>query len=144
MKIQDYANQSKLSLNTLKRLATEKIIQDPLTETDLISLQKIEKLWTTSWFLKRQLRKFSKDRRFHLVETCEFDTKWEEYAFTRFTRVDENKKITMKKVISEIEHYYDMTLNIYEKRKLYAVRESVYNRRRYKKKKSNMERREDV
>ena len=69
-----------------------------------------------------------------MVETCEFDTKWEAYAFSRISNLEKGERLSMKKLIAEIEVFFNFTLDIWQFKKIFKIRERVYNQRRYQKK----------
>ncbi|HIP40583.1 MAG TPA: hypothetical protein EYG88_14650 [Desulfocapsa sulfexigens] len=133
MKITDYARQSKLPLKTLCWMVKEKFINDPLDEFDLLSLELLEKVWLKWDFLRPQLLKFSRKDRQALIETTDLKTRWERYAFSRYRNLAAEEKITMKQLIFEIEMNFNFLLNKWQKKRLYQIRQKVYNLRRNEK-----------
>ncbi|HFC00419.1 MAG TPA: hypothetical protein ENJ53_06395 [Phaeodactylibacter sp.] len=107
----------------------QQIIQDPLTESDLIGLQTLEKVWMRRDYLRAQLSQFSKKRRQEFLEKVDLETKWERYAFSRFRNLPAGEKIGMKQLVDEIEMTFDFTLNWWQKKRLYQVRQKIYHLR---------------
>ncbi len=105
-------------------------IHEPLTHEDIIGLGLLEKLWWKSEVLRAQLMKFSRKDRQALVETADLPTRWERYACSRFNNLAPGEKLPMKKLIREIEMSYDFTLNHFQVKRLYRVRQRVYNQRK--------------
>lgn len=138
MDIKTYANQSRLPLNALLWMVKKNVINDPLTDSDYLGLKILEQIWGSSELLRSQIKKFSKADRKRLIETCEFETKWEAYAHTRFNDTAFGERLTMKQLVSEIELNYEFSLDFFQKQKLYKIREKVYNQRRYQKKKGSL------
>ena len=130
MTIQDYAKQSrKLSLKTMRFLTAENIIHDPLTEQDFIILAALEKLWLKMDYLRFQLSQLSYKKRLAFLEKADLKTKWERYAFARFKNLEKGKRLSMSKLISEIELTYNFKLNRGHIKRLYRIRQKVYHLR---------------
>lgn len=114
-------------------MVKEKFINNPLDEFDLLSLELLEKVWWKSDFIRPQLLKYSRKDRQALIETADLKTKWERYAFSRYRNLEDGEKVHMKQLINEIEITFNFTLNWYQKKQLYQIRQKVYNLRRNKK-----------
>ncbi len=108
-------------------------IENPLTELDLVSLELLENTWLSREILRPQLAQFSKQRRQEFLEKVDLKTKWERYAFSRFRKLSAVKKISMKQLVDEIEMTFDFTLNRWQIKRLYRVRQKVYDLRRREK-----------
>lgn len=130
MDIEEYAKQSVLSLKILRWMTRKKIIQNPLSERELNRLEILEKTWGRSELLRAQLSKFPKDRRLRLLTSPDFETKWERYAYSRFCNLEPGRRLPMKKLIDEIELTYGFVLDRWQIKKLYKVRQKVYNKRK--------------
>lgn len=139
MDIQDYASQSRLPLEAFKWMVKKAVINNPLTTDDLAGLKLVEQIWGSSELLRAQIKRFSKVDRKKLIDTCEFATKWEAFAHTRISNLKNGERITMKQLISEIELNYELTVDYHMRKRLYRIREKVYNHRRYIKKKNESE-----
>lgn len=130
MEISEYVKQSKLTKKILLILARDEIIHDPLTEDDLLGLRLLEKLWYKKEFLRAQLVKFSDEERMAFLTTAHLPTKWERYAYSRFFNLGPGERLPMKQLVSEIEMTFGFVLNFHHTKRLYKVREQVYNRRK--------------
>ena len=126
MEIKEYAKTSKISLKTLRWMKRSKKISDPLQDNDVIGLQLLENLWGLHDFLRPQLRQKNIKYRKALIETCDLETKWERYAFSRFMNLQPDKRLFMKNLIAEIELTFRFKMSIYDHRKLYRVRKRVH------------------
>ena len=125
MEIKEYAKTSKIPLKTLRWMERIKTISDPLADNDLIGLKLLEKLWGLHDFLRPQLSQKNVKYRKALIETCELETKWERYAFSRFMNLRPDKRLFMKNLIAEIELTFRFKMSIFDIRKLYRVRKRV-------------------
>lgn len=130
MDINQYARQSRLPLKILNWMVSQQVIHDPLTKEDLIGLGLLEIVWMKRDYLRPQLSKFSKKRRQEFLEKVDLETKWERYAFSRFRNLPAGGKIGMKQLVDEIEMTFDFTLNWWQKKRLYQVRQKIYDLRR--------------
>ncbi|TKB23386.1 hypothetical protein FCL47_22555 [Desulfopila sp. IMCC35006] len=122
MEIKEYAKTSKIPLKTLRWMERIKKISNPLSDDDLIGLKLLENLWGLHDFLRPQLSQKNIKHRKALIDTCDLETKWERYAFSRFINLEPDKRLFMKNLIAEIETTYRFKLSIFEIRKLYRVR----------------------
>lgn len=137
MDIKEYAVQSRLPLKALSWMVNRAVVNNPLTRDDILGLSLLEKIWGSTELIRSQIKRFSKLDRLRLIETCDFDSKWEAYAHTRFKNATQDR-VRMTQVIDEIEMNYEMTLDFLQRKKLYSIREKIYNQRRYRKKKEKV------
>jgi len=112
----------------------QQIIHDPLTKEDLVGLGLLEKVWWKKEILRAQLVKFSKKGRLKLIETADLKTKWERYAYSRLIDLPPKKNLPMNKLVSEIELTFDFILKPQHIKRLYRVKQMVYNQRKKTKK----------
>lgn len=129
MDIETYARQSVLSLKILRWMVVNEMIGNPLSGNDFCGLQLLEKTWCKREILRSQLRQFSKKRRQQLINSADFETKWERYAYSRLSNLTKGERLPMKKLIDEVEITFNFTLNHTHKSCLYKVRRRVYNDR---------------
>ena len=122
MEIKEYAKTSKIPLKTLRWMERIKTISDPLSDNDLIGLKLLEKLWGVHDFLRPQLSQKNIKYRKALIETCELESKWERYAFSRFMNLAPDKRLFMENLIAEIELTFRFRMSVFDIRKLYRVR----------------------
>ena len=130
MDISQYARQSRLPLKTLRWMVSQKLIHNPLAGEDLIGLKLLESVWGKYEILRAQLTRFSKKRRAKLIETADLKTKWERYAYSRFSNLAPGQKLAMNKLIEEVEITFDFILKENHIQRLYKVRQKVYNQRK--------------
>lgn len=130
MDIDEYARRSHLSRRILRWMVRKKVIGNPLTQEDLLGLELLEKVWGKSEIIRSQLIKYSKQRRLQLLTTPDFDSKWERYAYSRFCNLENGVRLPMKQLINELEMTFGFILERPHIRRLYKVRQKVYNRRK--------------
>lgn len=135
MNIEDFAKESSIPLKTLRFLVKNYFVENPLTEKDVIGLKFLEDLWGNRDVLRPQMALFSEKRRATFLRTVDIETKWERYAFSRFSNLEPEQNVRMKTVIQEIECTFGFKPNIFQIKRIYKVRMAVYNRRRYLKNK---------
>ncbi|KJR98273.1 MAG: hypothetical protein VR65_21130 [Desulfobulbaceae bacterium BRH_c16a] len=126
MEIKEYAKTSKIPLKTLRWMKRTKTISDPLLDEDLIGMKLLENLWGLHDFLRPQLSQKNIKYRKALIDTCDLETKWERYAYSRFMNLEPNKRLFMNNLIVEIEFTYRFKLSIFEIKKLYRVRKRAH------------------
>ncbi len=126
MKIKEYAKTSKIPLKTLRWMERIKTISNPLPENDLIALKLLEKLWGLHDFLRPQLSQKNVKYRKALVATCDLETKWERYAFSRFINLAPDKRFVMENLIAEIVLTFRFKMSVFDIRKLYRVRKRAH------------------
>ena len=145
MKIKEYAKTSKIPLKTLRWMERTKTISDPLPENDLIALKLLEKLWGLHDFLRPQLSQKNVKYRKALIATCDLETKWERYAFSRFMNLAPDKRLFMENLIAEIELTFRFRMSVFDIRKLYRIRKKVHRaKERQMKKELNEEQNEGM
>ena len=101
MDIETYARQSVLSLKILRWMVVNEMIGNPLSGNDFCGLQLLEKTWCKREILRSQLRQFSKKRRQQLINSADFETKWERYAYSRMSNLGKGERLPLKKLIDE-------------------------------------------
>ncbi|MDK9706803.1 MAG: hypothetical protein OEL83_07100 [Desulforhopalus sp.] len=126
MEIKEYAKTSKVPLKTLRWMERIKTISDPLSDNDLIGLKLLEKLWGLHDFLRPQLSQKNVKYRKALIATCDLETKWERYAFSRFMNLAPDKRLFMENLIAEIELTFRFRMSVFDIRKLYRVRKRAH------------------
>ena len=129
MDIETFAEQSVLTLKILRWMVESEMVENPLSENDLLGLRLLEKTWCKREILRSQLRQFSKKRRQQLINSADFETKWERYAYSRLSNLKKGERLPLKKLIDEVEITFGFTLNKAHKSCLYRVRRRVYNDR---------------
>lgn len=107
--IMEYSLTSKIPNKCLYRLRDEGLITDPLTKKDLVRLSFLEKIWLNHDLLRAQLNRFTVSRRQRLIDSADFDEKWERYAFARFHSQEPGTTLPIKQLVIEIEDYFRFT-----------------------------------
>jgi hypothetical protein len=126
MDIADYAATSRVPLKTLRWMAAQEIVSNPLTDRNLIGLEMVEKVWKKRDFLRPQVRQMDVKARQTLINTCTLATKWERYAYSRFMNLGTGKKLFMKHLVAEIELTYRFKLSENQVGKLFQLRKRVH------------------
>jgi len=126
MKIKEFAKTSRIPLKTLRWMERIKTISDPVLDEDLIGLKLLENLWGLHGFLRPQLSQKNVKYRKALIETCDLETKWERYAFSRFMNLKSDKRLFMANLIAEIELTFRFKMSVFDIRKLYRVRKRAH------------------
>jgi len=73
------------SKNALRQLHRKGAIKsNPPGEDDLDFLERLERIWGDTDLLRMQLSKYPTETRRRIIDTSEFSSKWEVYAYGRF------------------------------------------------------------
>jgi len=141
VKFEGFAETSKIPEVVLKKILMNGLVEDSLSEADIIGLRFLEKIWENKaicqvW-IRRYLSKKSLKAREAFLNTADLPTKWERYAFTRFFNHDSKqsgRNLRMSTVVDDLKIHFNFEPNHFQLRQLYAVREKAYNLRKKKKK----------
>lgn len=101
--IVEYAQHSPIPRKVLLFLQREGIVQDPLNREDQIGLRLLEKVWGNKTVLRSQLSRMSLKVRESFVRTVSLNSKWERYAYSRFFNQEPGSRLSVQKVIDEIQ-----------------------------------------
>ena len=101
--ITEYASITSIPKNILRYLNREGLIQDPLSQEDILCLRFLEHVWGNKKILRAQLSRLSVKARQSFLRTADLPTKWERYAFSRFYNLEPGKKLPMGTIIEEIQ-----------------------------------------
>ena len=101
--ITDYARQSPIPRTILLLMEREEIIQDPLTQEDLIGLHLVEQIWGNRAVLRAQLNRMSLHTRERFIRTVALNSKWERYAYSRYFNQEPGVRLSLQQVIAEIQ-----------------------------------------
>ena len=101
--ITDYARQSPIPRTILLLMEREEIIQDPLTQEDLIGLHLVEQIWGNRAVLRAQLNRMSLHSRERFIRTVALNSKWERYAYSRYFNQEPGSRLSLQQVIAEIQ-----------------------------------------
>ena len=133
MNFEGFAETSKIPEVVLKKILINGLVEDSLSEADIIGLRFLEKIWENKaicqvW-IRRYLSKKSLKAREAFLNTADLPTKWERYAFTRFFNHDSKqtgRNLRMSTVVNDLKKYLDFEPNHFQMRRLYAIRQKAY------------------
>jgi hypothetical protein len=101
--ITDYACQSPIPRTILLLMERKEIIQDPLTQEDLIGLHILEQIWGNRAVLRAQLNRMSLHTRKRFIRTVALNSKWERYAYSRYFNQEPERRLSLMQVVEEIQ-----------------------------------------
>ncbi len=122
MALTDFARHSIIPTRVLRYLLRKGFIHDPLNYEDSIGLSLLEKIWCRREVLRAQITRFSKRDRLQFITTADLPSRWERYAYSRFSNIESGKKLPMRTLIMEIENTFGFQPDAGAIRKLYRVR----------------------
>ena len=125
MYITQYATVTSIPKNILRYLNREGLIEDPLSQDDLLRLQFLELVWGNKKILRAQLSRLSLKARQNFLRTADLPTKWERYASSRFYNLEPGKKLPMGALIEEIQTTFSFILSKKQISSLYKIRNRV-------------------
>jgi hypothetical protein len=131
----ELAKSSKIPEKILRRIFADALVSEPLSAEEFLCLRFLEKVWGNTSLCRAWIRHFlakqNKAARAAFLNTLDYETKWERYAFSRFHNHHvREKKLRMISVVAEIENHFGVDLTPFQKRRLYAIRNKVYNLRK--------------
>ena len=137
MELEEFARISRIPLALLKKIARAGMVENPLSENDILGLTFLEKIRGNEGLCKvllyKHLVKKSKMARVAYLNTIDLETKWERYVFSRFYNYDASEKggrnLKMSKVIEDLKKYLDFQPNHFQIKRLYSVRKKAYRLR---------------
>ena len=137
MELEEFARISRIPLALLKKIARAGMVENPLSENDILGLTFLEKIRGNEGLCKvllyKHLVKKSKMARVAYLNTIDLETKWERYVFSRFYNYDASKKggrnLKMARVIEDLKKYLHFEPNHFQIKRLYSVRKKAYRLR---------------
>ncbi len=136
MHIEKYTKASLLPKRTILYLKRIGIIQDPLSQANIINLKFLEQIWGKKEILRAQLSRLPLKARLSFLRTADLPTKWERYASSRFYNLVPGKKLEMNTLIEEIQTTFCFALSKQQIRRLYTIRNRVHVARHRDKKRT--------
>jgi hypothetical protein len=130
MNIAEFSKTSKIPLKTLQFMVKKGVVQEVLTREDLHTLSAIEKLWGLFDFIRPQIKRLNQGKRQSLIQSCGFDSRWERWAYSRMMNVPLNEKMSIKKIINDVEFTFLFKLEPWQVTRIYQVREKAYKDRK--------------
>jgi len=92
---------TKKALQQLHRKGAIK--SNPPGEDDLDFLERLERVWGDTDLLRMQLSKYPSETRKRIIDTSEFSSKWEVYAYGRFL----NNKLAYGRLGPRLDHVFN-------------------------------------
>ncbi len=135
MRIDEYATSSPIPKRILRYLHRINLIEDPLLPDDIIGLQFLSQIWGNRKVMRAQLNRISMKARLSFLRTANIPTKWERYAFSRFTNLKPGKTLPMETLVEEIQTTFCFVLKEKHISRLYKIRNRVQVARHRKKNK---------
>jgi len=123
--ITEYASITSIPKNILRYLNREGLIQDPLSQEDILCLRFLEHVWGNKKILRAQLSRLSVKARQSFLRTADLPTKWERYASSRFYNFEPGKKLPMGTIIEEIQTTFCFILSKKQISSLYKIRNRI-------------------
>ncbi len=135
MHIDEYAKSSPIPKRILRYLHRINLVEDPLLPDDIIGLQFLSKIWGNREVMRAQLNRISMKARLSFLKTAHIPTKWERYAFSRFTNLEPGKSLPMETLVEEIQITFCFVLKEEHISRIYKIRNRVQVARHRKKNK---------
>jgi hypothetical protein len=135
MFIDEYAKSSPIPKRILRYLNRINLIADPLLADEIIALQFLSQIWGNREVIRAQLNRLSLKSRLSFLKTAHIPTKWERYAYSRFSNLESGKTLPMETLIEEIQTTLCFLLKQQHISRLYKVRNRVQVARHRKKNK---------
>jgi len=122
MFIDEYAKSSPIPKRLLRYLNRINLISDPLLADEIIALQFLSQIWGNREVIRAQLNRLSLKSRLSFLKTAHIPTKWERYAYSRFSNLESGKTLPMETLIEEIQTTFCFLLKQQHISRLYKIR----------------------
>ena len=118
----DFARHSPIPRKVLLYLHRQHLIQDPLSQDDLLGLRLLEQVWGNKEILRPQLNRMSLRTRQSFLRTVSLNTKWERYAYSRFYNSKPGVRLSVRLVVDEIQTTLRFQLTRQQLRRVLTIR----------------------
>ncbi|MFH7319275.1 hypothetical protein ACHHRT_01550 [Desulfurivibrio sp. D14AmB] len=108
--IYEFSRTSKMPAKILRHLRDKGLISDPLVKKDFTRLNFLEAIWCDANVVRSMLAQFAKPCRRRLIETADFDSKVERYAYSRYRNQPPRKKLSTKEINEVLQENFGTTL----------------------------------
>lgn len=135
----EYARQSPIPRRILLLMEREEIIQDPLTQENLIGLHLVEQIWGNRAVLRAQLNRMSLKTRERFMRTVALNSKWERYAYSRYFNQEPESRLPLTQVIEEIQITFRFEMTRKQINRIRKIRTQAQVARHREKKKMDRE-----
>ncbi|BEH08848.1 hypothetical protein GSUET_04600 [Geobacter sulfurreducens subsp. ethanolicus] len=116
-----------LSQKVLKRLAEDRIIEFPLTESNQLLISALCRIWTDEWYVAQMNKTFKPDKRAVMLAFPNFG-KIERYILSSYLNLKPGAKLSVREMASRIQQHFEVE---YPQFKIHRVRQAAYNLRRH-------------
>ena len=123
--IDEYAKSSPIPKRILRYMNRIDLIEDPLLADEIIALQFLSQIWGNREVIRAQLNRLSMTSRLNFLKTAHIPTKWERYAYSRFSNLESGKTLPMETLIEEIQTTFCFLLKKQHISQLYKIRNRV-------------------
>jgi len=135
MQIDEYAKSSPIPKRILRYMNRIDLIEDPLLADEIVALQFLSQIWGNREILRAQLNRLSMKSRLNFLKTAHIPSKWERYAYSRFSNLEPGKSLPMETLVEEIQVTFCFVLKKQNISRLYKIRNRVQVARHRKKNK---------
>lgn len=135
MHIDEYAKSSPIPKRILRYMNRINLIEDPLLADEIVALQFLSQIWGNREVIRAQLNRLSMKSRLNFLKTAHIPTKWERYAYSRFSNLEPGKSLPMETLVEEIQTTFCFVLKEEHISRLYKIRNRVHVARHRKKNK---------
>ena len=116
-----------LSQKVLRRLAEDRIIEFPLTDSNQLLLSALCRVWTDEWYVAQMNKTFKPDKRAVMLAFPNFG-KIERYILSNYLNLKPGMKLPARDMASRIQQHFKIE---YPHFKIHRVRQVAYNLRRH-------------
>ena len=116
-----------LSQKVLRRLAEDRIIEFPLTDSNQLLLSALCRVWTDEWYVAQMNKTFKPDKRAVMLAFPNFG-KIERYILSSYLNLKPRAKLSVREMASRIQQHFEVE---YPQFKIHRVRQAAYNLRRH-------------
>jgi len=116
-----------LSQKVLRRLAEDRIIEFPLTDSNQLLISALCRVWTDEWYVAQMNKTFKPDKRAVMLAFPNFG-KIERYILSSYLNLKPRAKLSVREMASRIQQHFVVE---YPQFKIHRVRQAAYNLRRH-------------
>jgi len=116
-----------LSQKVLRRLAEDRIIESPLTDSNQQLLSALCRIWTDEWYVVQMNKTFKPDKRAVMLAFPNFG-KIERYILSNYLNLKPGAKLRARDMANRIRQHFEIE---YPHFKIHRVRQAAYNLRRH-------------
>jgi len=118
----------------LSYLMRKGVLSQPPSQEEILGLHFLATIWGDKEVLRAQVAKMSLRARKSFLQTAELTTKWERYAYSRFLNSEPGMRLSMARVVAEIESTFAFVVNKAQVKQLYRLRNRAYAAKHRRKK----------